>query len=185
MFDICNTLWQSIDIKSEIVKAFLELLAAHDLDAISIKQIMDATDLSRQTFYQIFSSKEDILEYYLDVLFGSFIEHSRGKTIESLCDAAKLFFSFFADYRDTLALFIQNRKSCVVQRKCREYLQQEHYVHYALSGIRTPQEQSYAATFAISGMVAMLEQWIREPDSTMTAQELALLVCRITGVDGE
>lgn len=73
MFDICNTLWQSIDIKSEIVKAFLELLAAHDLDAISIKQIMDATDLSRQTFYQIFSSKEDILEYYPDVLFGSFI----------------------------------------------------------------------------------------------------------------
>ena len=89
--------------RNEIVKAFLELLAAHDLDAISIKQIMDATDLSRQTFYQIFSSKEDILEYYLDVLFGSFIEHSRGKTIESLCDAAKLFFSFFADYRDCLS----------------------------------------------------------------------------------
>lgn len=171
--------------RNEIVKAFFNLLATHDLENISIKQIMDATDLSRQTFYQIFSSKEDILEYYLDELFSSFIKHSRTKTIENLCDAAKLFFSFFADYRDTLALFIQNGKSCIVQRKCREYLHEEHYVHYALAGVRTPQEQSYATTFAISGMVAMLEQWIREPDSNMTAQELALLVCRITGAEIE
>ncbi|MGN0193678.1 MAG: TetR/AcrR family transcriptional regulator [Pseudoramibacter sp.] len=167
--------------RNEIVKAFLDLLAVQDLDAISIKQIMDATDLSRQTFYQIFDSKEEILEYYLDVLFDRFMKHSRGQTIKNLCDAAKLFFSFFEDYRDVLALFIRNGKSCVVQRKCREYLQQEHYVHYALAGVRTPQEQSFATTFAISGMVAVLEQWIREPDCGMTAQDLALLVCRITG----
>lgn len=82
-----------------------------------------------------------------------------------------------------MALFIKSGMSCVVQRKCREYLQAENYVRYELSDIRTSQEKSYAATFAISGMVAMLEQWIREPDSGMTAQELALLVCRITGAD--
>lgn len=33
--------------RNEIVNAFLTLLATHDLDDISIKQIMDATDLSR------------------------------------------------------------------------------------------------------------------------------------------
>ena len=32
-------------------------------------------------------------------------------------------------------------------------------------------------------MVVMLEQWIWEPDSTMMTQELALLVCCITGVE--
>ncbi len=71
--------------------------------------------------------------------------------------------------------------SNTIPRKSREYL--EHYVHYTLSCVRTPQEQSYATTFAISGMVAMLEQWIREQDSGMTAQELARLVCRITGAE--
>ncbi len=172
--------------RNEIVKAFLQLLKENTLESISIKQIMDATDLSRQTFYQIFHSKEDILEYYLDVLFERFIEHSRGKNIMDLCDAAVLFFGFFADYRDILALFIRNGKSCVVQRKCREYLQAERYVHYALAGVKTPQEQSYATTFAISGMVAMLEQWVREKgESSITAEELAQLVCRITGTETE
>ncbi|MGN1382795.1 MAG: TetR/AcrR family transcriptional regulator [Eubacterium sp.] len=166
--------------RDKIVKAFFDLLTIHDLDSISVKQIMDATDLSRQTFYQIFDSKEEILEYYLDMLFRRFSEHSRARTIENLCDAAMLFFSFFADYRDTLALFIRNGKSCVLQRKCREYLHEDHYIHYALSGVRTPQEQSYATTFAISGIVAVLEQWIREPDDSTTAEDLADLVCRIT-----
>ena len=167
--------------RNEIVKSFLSLLATHDLESVSIKRIMDGIDLSRQTFYQIFNSKKDITEYYLDELFGSFIAHSHDKSINSLCDAAKLFFSFFADYRDTLALCIRNGKSCVVQRKCREHLRKEHYVHYALSGVRTAREQSYATTFAISGMVAMLEQWILEQDGDMSVQELALLICRITG----
>ncbi len=172
--------------RNEIVTAFLQLLKENTLESISIKQIMDATDLSRQTFYQIFRSKEDILEYYLDVLFEGFIEHSRGKEIHDLCDAAVLFFAFFADYRDTLALFIRNGKSCVVQRKCREYLQAERYVHYALAGVKTQEEQSYATTFAISGMVAMLEQWVRESGETkVTAEELAQLVCRITGTGSE
>ncbi|MFC2662641.1 MAG: hypothetical protein ACFNYI_05760, partial [Eubacterium sp.] len=49
------------------------------------------------------------------------------------------------------------------------------------SGVRTPQEQSYATTFAISGIVAVLEQWIREPDDSTTAEDHADLVCRITG----
>ena len=50
-----------------------------------------------------------------------------------------------------------------MQRKCWEYLHREQYIHYALDGVHSAQEQSYATIFAISGMVAMLEQWVRGP----------------------
>lgn len=168
--------------RNEIIKTFLLLLKDTPLEEISIKQIMDATDLSRQTFYQIFNSKEEILEFYLDAVFEKFIAHSSQHTVSSLCDAAKLFFAFFEEYKDILRLIIQNGKSCVVQRKCREYLQKDSYIHYALRGVNTRSEQRYATTFVISGMVAMLEQWLREDNGAdINPQQLALLICRITG----
>lgn len=168
--------------RGEIVRAFLSLLDTAPLEQISIKQIMDKSGYSRQTFYQIFNSKEEILEHYLDTVFGEFIAHSKQHTVENLCDAAKLFFSFFEAYKKELALMIKSGKSCVVQRKCREYLHKDEYIHYALHGVETQQQQEYATTFVISGMVAMLEQWLREDASDpIDAYQLALLVCHITG----
>lgn len=168
--------------RKEIVQAFLSLLERRPLEEITIKQIMDMTGLSRQTFYQIFDDKEEILEYYLDTLFEEFITHTQRQEVKNLCDAAKLFFAFFQEYKQIFGLIIQNGKSCVMQRKCREYLQKNQYIHYHLQGVRTQQEMEYATTFIISGMVAMLEQWVRTADSEqISTKELALLVCRITG----
>lgn len=89
---------------------------------------------------------------------------------------------FFEEYKNSLGLIIRSGNNSVLQSKCREYLQREKFVHYALRETRTEQEQEYAAAFVICGMVAMLEQWIREgAGSRLSAQDLALLVCRITG----
>lgn len=58
------------------------------------------------------------------------------------------------------------------------------YISYSLHGVQTQQEQEYATTFVISGMVAMLEQWLRETGETpMDTEHLAKLICRITGSD--
>lgn len=170
--------------RKEIVQAFLNLLSEYSFEEITVKQIMDMTGLSRQTFYQIFADKEEILEYYLDTIFEEFITHTEQHEIRNLCDAAKLFFAFFQEYKKIFGLIIQNGKSCVMQRKCREYLKKSQYIHYDLHGVQTEQEAEYAATFVISGMVAMLEQWVRSSNSSQSeAQELALLVCRITGTE--
>lgn len=169
--------------RDEIVQAFLTLLENIPLENMTVKQLMEATDLSRQTFYQIFNSKEEILEYYLDTIFSHFIIDSKKHTIYNLCDAAKIFFAFFEKYKPTLRLIIQNGKSCVLQRKCREYLRNEEFIQYQLQGIQSYQDQDYITTFVISGIVAMLEQWIRvDFAASPSANDLALLVCRITGM---
>lgn len=170
--------------RNEIVPAFFDLLSDYSFEEITVKQIMDATGLSRQTFYQIFSHKEEILEYYLDTLFEEFITHTEQHEVKNLCDAAKLFFAFFKEYKQIFGLIVKNGKSCVLQRKCREYLQKSRYIHYDLHGVQSACDQEYATTFVISGMVAMLEQWIRSSESdTLDPQQLAKLVCRITGTE--
>lgn len=180
MYAGCNP--SALRSRKEIVQAFLSLMQSISIEDITIKQLMDATGLSRQTFYQIFNSKDEILEFYLDTIFNQFIIDSKQHAVKNLCDAAKLFFTFFEDYKDILRIIIQNNKSGIVQRKCREYLQDKQYINYALHGVLSDLEQEYATIFIISGIVAMLEHWIRADSNQIPdTHELALLVCRITG----
>ena len=46
-----------------IVQTFLKLSEKTPISELSIKQLMDESGLSRQTFYQIFEPKEEVLEY--------------------------------------------------------------------------------------------------------------------------
>lgn len=168
--------------REEIVAAFLSLLQSAPFDEISVKQIMLETRLTRQTFYQIFSDKDEILEYYLETIFESFIRHASSCEIHTLCDAAKVFFCFFAEYKEIFALIIRNGKSCVIQRKCREFLLENQYIRYDMDGVHSEGERRLATTFVISGIVAMLEHWIRDEEMQHYGEEeLARLVCRITG----
>ncbi len=171
--------------RDDIVKAFLACLEETPLDKLSITAIMDRTGLSRQTFYQIFRSKDEVLEFCLDTIFSDFVRHAETTEIGDLCSAAKLFFAFFETHRDLLGCVVKNGKSCVLQKKCIEYLQSGAYLHYELKGARSGTELEYAASFVISGMVAMLERWLKEGGESLRAQDLADLICRITGAEAE
>lgn len=48
-----------------IMKALIHLMMQKDYASISVKEICKQADLSRQTFYNLFSSKDDILHEYL------------------------------------------------------------------------------------------------------------------------
>lgn len=168
-----------------IVQSFMRLAEAMPVAEISIKQIMDESELSRQTFYQIFNTKEEMMEYCMDRMFGDFMEGMKSCAISNLCDTAKLFFAFFEQQKPFLQMMVRNGKGCVLQRKCREYLQKEEYIRYRQEGVRTDEEKEYAMTFIISGMVGMLEQWFGAESPETDAQKLARLVCRITNTEAE
>ena len=55
--------------REEIVNAFMTLRGILPLTGSPLNKDHGSAGLSRQTFYQIFSSKEEILEYYLDSVF--------------------------------------------------------------------------------------------------------------------
>lgn len=168
--------------RDEIMKAFFQLLEKKSLEAIKINELMEMTELSRQTFYKIFKDKDEILECYLDTVFSRFMTRSQNYDIRDLCDAAQLFFHFFQDYQHPFSLIIQNGKSCVMQRKCREYLRDSRLITCHFRGTNTPVEEELAITFVISGMVSMLEVRLRNEElQKITPDEMADLVCRLTG----
>ena len=53
--------------KQVIMDALLKLMEDHPYSEISVKQIVLETDLVRKTFYRNYSSKDDVLEAYINM----------------------------------------------------------------------------------------------------------------------
>ncbi len=166
-----------------IVRSFVKLTETMPLEDITIKRIMDESRLSRQTFYQIFDSKDEVIEYCMDRMLDEFLSDFQSDAASNLCDAATLFFSFFERKGDFLKLLAQSGKAFLLQKKCREYFQDKEYVFHGSEDPQTEEEKQFATSFFVCGMVGMLEQWLKTMDSSMTGKDLALLVCRMTNND--
>ena len=68
--------------KLQFARAIKQCLKTDTLDDITVTQIADYADLSRQTFYRLFLDKYDLVNWYFDqLLFQSFEEMGVGKSI--------------------------------------------------------------------------------------------------------
>lgn len=162
-----------------ISDSLVSLMLKKPLEQITVKEIMENSELARQTFYQVFDSIEDVLEYYMDTLFMDYLNRCKIEVVDNLCEAAKLFFQFFSENEPFVEALTQNQKTCILQRKCNEYLQNEHFLKFTQTGIHNPEEKAFASAFVISGLVGMLVNWFKS-GKIITTEELADLVCRIT-----
>ena len=59
--------------KKWIVNSLIELMDEKPYNQITLKEIAENVDLTRQTIYRNFQTKEAILEYYVDGLYDEFI----------------------------------------------------------------------------------------------------------------
>ena len=165
-----------------ISTALISLMKQKTFEQITITEIMEVSELARQTFYQVFDSKDEVLEYYLDALLIGYLNRCKVEIVNNLCDAAKLFFQFFKENESFVELLVKNQKDYILQKKCDEYLQDEHFLKFTQSGINNSSEKIFASAFITSGIVGILISWIQN-DKNISTDELAQLVCRITGTD--
>lgn len=170
-----------------ITTSFVELSNNLPFNDISIKLIMAQSGLARQTFYQIFSSKEEIVELYLETIFAKYIKKFAYHELESLCDIAKIYFSFFEQHKDFIVFLIRNGKSTILQKKCREFLESNQYLQFSPQGLNSDTEKGCTTAFIISGIVGLLEYWFNDKTGSdkLDADQMALLVCRITNSEAE
>lgn len=168
--------------RDKIVQALLRILERAPYDDISVNRISDAAGLPRRIFFQIFESKEEVLEIGLDLMLEEFAAKTGRKTISTICEATHLMFAFFKEERHVLRLYINNDKTSVICRECHDFLLEQEGFDCHFNGIDSPEDEDYAMTFFISGMVGLLEQCVREDSfSDERADDLAQMVCRLTG----
>lgn len=152
-------------------KALLSLLAVKKYQQITIKEICEKAGLSRQTFYQIFDSKDEMIRYYFSVLFEEFSERCNSFRDVSVHDIVYGFFEFFYEHRDFIRLLAQNNLIYLLEEQFELYLNKIAIFTDVNDRMKYP---GFTTAFIAGGLTQILMRWLKmsfRPD----IDELSLL----------
>lgn len=136
--------------------ALLSLMEEHPYSEISVSQICHAAQVSRQTFYRLFDTKDDVLTLYLHEIMTEYLLPK--VLFDTQCTPELLqFFLFFSGYKHLLELLYRSDKM---------YLLQHILIKYSNAFINEPifriaHGYDYAAEFVASTLCSVLSVWAK------------------------
>ncbi|MGN1140410.1 MAG: TetR/AcrR family transcriptional regulator [Oliverpabstia sp.] len=143
-----------------IQKAFLEELRQKSYEDITIKSLCKAADISRQTFYNVFHTKDDVLRKCIGEIFEEiFLHYANTKEITAK-QSIFLFVQTFYKNKSFMELLIHNHLEGILTEeficafsnlfKFKEY-QPDSYTDYQLE-------------FYAGGLTRFLVHWMKDPN---------------------
>lgn len=151
-------------------QALMSLLETEHYSRITVKDICAAADLSRQTFYQMFDSKDEVMEYHFSVLFASFKESCGDFAGIDCQELVKRFFSFFYGERSFVKLLIENNMTHLLEREFERYLPM---ISLFRRVNETEEYPDYSVAYMAGALTQTLIHWFRrgfEPDISQVSR---------------
>lgn len=165
--------------KQMLVQALDRLLERYPYQEITIKEICAEADLVRKTFYNNFSSKDDILEYKIQILSEEFMAGLEGRVLTHHFLVTS-YFSFWTRHQLFLSILQRNGLFHILLRASDHYMPtvdtRSWFTDVRESGDETL--SLYANAFNSSGLWHILEIWV-EQGCRQTPEEMADIYCRI------
>ena len=148
---IVNNEEKNTYVKTQITKAMLTLLEQYGFDEISISQITSFAQVSRNSFYRNYKSKEDILLHYVRWLFTNWLTQCEKRAPSSTADL----------YGDLFQHLIDNRDFYLLLKKRNQF----HLFLAVLLEQTGPMPehdnmQAYTAAFIAYGTYGWIEEWL-------------------------
>ena len=103
-----------VDVKSAVASAFLEMAARKDVDKITVKDLVEACGISRQTFYYHFRDIVDVLEWTA----RQGVERLLAQSLKapSPREALKLFVNFAAESQPMVRRLLNSQRREAMER---------------------------------------------------------------------
>lgn len=160
-----------------ITQALLTMMKERPYAAISVKDLCSRADLSRQTFYNLYASKEDILRAYLRAEVAKVYSAMQDAEHPELGDMAKAFMQVLSANRDALGIMIDQGLSPVITDEIAAAvtLFADRFVDRTK---KDDDEMIYASAFLSGGLAHTLLQWIRE-DEPLEEEKLTRILEKI------
>jgi len=170
----------SVRSKKWLTDSLFELMKEKPYDKISIREIAEKADLTRQTFYHNFASKEMILMYRSDQLFEEFYEFAKKNKMKSVQDLIVFYFRYWQEHADFIQVLIDNNVEYILTHRYPEYIKMVKILN--VEGVLTDAQQEYVYAFYSGSLIYMLCKWI-EQGMECSPKEMARIVQGI--LDGE
>lgn len=158
--------------KQKMVRALLTLMDQYDYKEITVTQITQEAQLSRKTFYRLFSEKDEILALFFEGLFQECFTQIKALKVQHYWDVVQLYFDFWEERKDLLSLLHKNNLLSRVFEQSYQYsMQIFEFVHSKESADSLSLPLPYMLAYSVGGMHSMLLKWV-EKDMTIPSAEL-------------
>ena len=159
-------------------QALLQLLEEKKYSQITIKEICKRADLSRQTFYQIFDSKDEVIQYHFFILFEEFTKECDSFQNITIAQITYHFFAFFYKHREFVEVLISNNLTFLLPQQFEIYLRK-----IDLFRIFNDKEDypEYTAAYMAGALTQILIHWFEQSFNLSTDELSTLTESIITG----
>lgn len=170
----------SVKSKEWIMKALLKLMSKKPYNEITITEIAYFAQLARRTFYRNFTSKEEVLDLYIEKLFVEYAEMLKKEKILKTHDIAKVYFTFWNNHIDFVTIMKRNNLLYLLLEKYNEHLPDLHKQFKNDNGkYKDNSILEYLLTFSAGGFWNMLIRWVddgtkKKPDEMANIATLIL-----------
>lgn len=158
--------------QQRILEAMLNLMEEEKYDDITIKNICKKADISRQTFYYLFNSKDEIVIYHLNDFFEELEQFINDKKIITLYD---LIFTYFSaiDNNKNIKTFIHI--STIMPIFIDILLKFMGKIHILKTNRSMNKDDFYANRFLSSGLNSIFLFWL-ENNKEISLHELVTII---------
>ena len=174
----CGTNKTALASQDQIADALLALMEKKPYDEISVSELCRCAGISRQTFYSLYQSKENVVirilqNYYCCNSAGHFPENERtaGEHSRSSCRMevfCRDYCQYLTDHADFIHLLVENNITHLLYDSIYESMNE----CGCFLGELDAEQKSYSAGFIASGFVGIAKVYV-ERDCEDGAEDLA------------
>ncbi len=173
----------AINVKKILADELLELINKQNLQTITIKQLLDATGISRQTFYNHFIDKNDLIQYIYNtrIVPGFDISKPEISFYDSLLETLENMKTYHVFMKQACMMEGQNCLKDYIFEHCEQFDLQ---YHRHLYGKDLPEPLIFATIYHAHASSSMTLSWILS-DMPVSTKEIAKLIVnmRSLGMD--
>lgn len=162
MYKLCKT-EQSALRQRKLEMGLLQAMLTQRYEDISVSDLCDQMEIPRKSFYRYFASKDGALIALLDHTLMEFEQSpppgGRVKKDAALRDLER-YFTFWYERRQLLDALEKSRLSGLLAERATAHAQNENIMPSYLQPLE-PRIRMMALTFAINGLMSMVEHWHR------------------------
>lgn len=154
---------------SLITEAFIREMHHKKYEEINVKDLCKEADVSRQTFYNIFRTKEHVLRKCIDNIFDMILNQC-ADTVDAI-ESIHIFVKTFYKNRDFMDLLIRNHLEKILT---------EEFV-FAISRLSESMENSqrehldYQLAFYAGGLTQILIHWMKDEERVSSDELIHIL----------
>jgi len=169
--------------KMVLKESFIKLLEEKDISQISIKEICEAADINRTTFYAHYNDQYDLLRKMENELLDNINAHLAvidqvNYNMNAVLLAEKIF-EYLKENAKLCKLFLSERGDLSFQKKVMMLVYEIIITELTDNNKITKEDAEYVYSFTITGCVGVVQKWLDE-DMKKSAHFMAEMVIKLT-----